>query len=138
MWGAQISYQGTSGGPGAVNLATSYGATDTAFDPANATASFSLQNDGDIVTSAGDEGDWVTPAVAGVAAAYECFATLDSGTLTSGTTGSWLALSSTRTWTLQQTVVGTNNAQITIQIREIGTSEILDSTVVTFEAIVEV
>ena len=46
----------------------------------------------------------------GTAGNYECRATLDSGTLTSGTTGSWLALSSSREWKVERGSPGTASA----------------------------
>ena len=76
-------------------------------------------------------GDWVTPN--GSAANYECFATVTGGAPTTGTTGAWLALSSTRTWTLVKTG-GAANAEITVQIRRIGTATILATSVVSMHA----
>lgn len=38
---------------------------------------------------------------AGASSAYECRATVTIGTLTSGTTGSWLTLSSSREWSVE-------------------------------------
>lgn len=43
--------------------------------------------------------------------------TVNSGTVTSGTTGSWLALSSIRTWTqVRSATIGIQTANVTIQI----------------------
>lgn len=124
-----------------VSLSPTYTVSDLTISPTNASASFSLENDGDVaritVTTGGggtvDVGDWITPRSA-AGAAYEARATVNSGSLSSGTTGSWLALSSTRTWTLNQTSVGTTTCELTVEIRRASTGEVLDSTIVTLEA----
>ncbi len=70
---------------------------------------------------------WVTPG--SVAASYEVYATLLAGSLTSGTTGSWLSLGTTRAWQLDNTYAGPDvsvaTASINVQIRAIGTTTIL-------------
>lgn len=110
--------------------------THDVVDPANAHTAYELQSDGDISKEEGaattDTGDWINPKVN--MASYEVFATLNSGSLTSGTTGAWLALSTTRTWTLDQTIIGSGAAQITLQIRRIGDTPILASAVINFAA----
>jgi len=89
-----------------------------------------------VQTSAGsyaDVEDWITPTSA-ASGAYEVKATLNSGALTTGTTGSWLALSSTREWTVE-TSIGVVDANLTIEIRRGST--VLDSATVTLSAQVE-
>jgi hypothetical protein len=80
--------------------------------------------------------EWLDPHDATEADGYECFATLVSGAITSGTTGSWLPLSSNRDWEVTRTndALGTDSAQITIQIRRVGTTVVLDSGVITLNA----
>lgn len=76
---------------------------------------------------------WCTPTSEAVN--YEVFITLNSGTLSGGSgTGSWLALSSTRNWFVQQTVTGTNSATITATIRRTGTGTNLASATILLEA----
>ena len=91
--------------------------------------SYALESDGDIMAAttgaATDVGDWITPK-ASAPGAYEVRATLNSGTLATGTTGSWLALTSTRTWTTA--VSGTAN--LTIEIRDGATVVQASGTVV--------
>lgn len=70
----------------------------------------------------------------GTAGNYECRATLDFGTLTSGTTGSWLALSSSREWKVEQGAPGITSATITVEIRNASTLVVLDSATITLEA----
>lgn len=111
-------------------------------DPQDAFAGYRLATDGIAYSRSGPvisvygaiASEWLVPANATEADLYECFATLNSGTLTSGTTGSWLALTADRTWTVDRTTIGINSAQITVQIRLIGTTATLDSAVITMSA----
>lgn len=81
-------------------------------------------------------GEWLIPPDAVAADLYECMATLTSGTVTSGTTGSWLSLASDRTWTKDETVVGTASVTFRIDVRLIGSSELLASALITLNAVV--
>lgn len=104
----------------------------------NQTATYTLESDGDVlsVTTPGgsvDAGDWIDPK-ASAPSDYEVQATLNAGTLTSGTTGSWLALSSNRSWTLTRATVGTaTQVDLTIEIRR-GSGATLASANVTLDA----
>lgn len=79
-------------------------------------------------------GDWIVPNSA--AANYEVECVVNSGTVTGSSTGAgvWQALSSTRLWTRAQPAVGLLTSQITVSIRRIGTTTVLDSAVITLEA----
>lgn len=72
----------------------------------------------------------------GASSAYECRATLNSGTLSSGTTGSWLALSSSREWTCVDSISDASpvEANLTIEIRNASTLVVQDSATVTLYA----
>lgn len=102
------------------------------------TATYTLESDGDVVTATTpggsiDAGDWIDPK-ANAPSDYEVRATLNSGTLSSGTTGSWLALTSNRSWTLTRVTVGAaNQVQLTIEIRK-GSGAALASATVTLDA----
>ena len=102
------------------------------------TATYTLESDGDVMSdstifSPVDEGDWITPK-ANAPSDYEVQATLNAGTLTSGTTGSWLALTSNRSWTLTQATVGAaTQVDLTIEIRK-GSGATLASATITLEA----
>ena len=102
------------------------------------TATYTLESDGDVMsaTTGGgsvDEGDWIDPK-ASAPSDYEVQATLNSGTLTSGTTGSWLALTSNRSWSLQRVTVGAaDTVDLTIEIRK-GSGATLASATVTLDA----
>ena len=102
------------------------------------TATYTLESDGDVVRAttplgSSDIGDWIDPK-ASAPSDYEVRATLNSGTLTSGTTGSWLALTSNRSWTLTQATVGAaDQVDLTIEIRK-GSGATLASATVTLDA----
>jgi hypothetical protein len=78
-------------------------------------------------------GQWVTPSSAG--GNYEVYATLVSGTLSSGTTGSWVATSGSPLWTRAAVTSGTINiVELGMDVRATGTGTVLDSWSVTLEA----
>lgn len=109
--------------------------------PANANAGYRLESDGDIGHGQGgvfgDAGDWIIPKAA-AGGQWECRATVTSGTLTSGTTGTWEALSSTRTWTRERTsdVVGTDEVIFTLEIRHAVSLVVHPSKTITLRAVV--
>ena len=74
--------------------------------------------------------DWVDPN--SEASNYECFATVSGSALETGTTGSWLALTSDRMWGIAETGAGTKLTDLTITIREVGTTTNLTSATITF------
>ncbi len=106
------------------------------FSPTNSTQAYRLDSNGKVydVKNASPSfiEDWVTPT--GAASSYEAFVTVTSGTLSSGTSGSWVALSSTRDWSVTQTSIGIKTCTFTVDIRKVGTSTVLDSATITIEA----
>jgi hypothetical protein len=105
------------------------------------TATYTLESDGDVMsaTTGGgsvDEGDWIDPK-ASAPSDYEVQATLNAGLLTIGSsaTGSWLALTSNRSWSVTQIVNSgsSNAADLTIEIRK-GSGATLATASVTLEA----
>jgi len=119
-----------SSGP-VITLDPSYNASHTTITPTPASASWTLESDGDIAKTgagAGDIGDWIAPKGA-APGSYECRATLNSGDTPSGTLGSWLALTSNRTWSHTTSGPGVLTCELLIEIR-LGTT-VLDSTTVT-------
>lgn len=76
--------------------------------------------------------NWIVPNSA--APAYEVFVTVTAGTLSTGTAGSWLPLSSTQTWTVLQTSIGGKSATISVQIRKVGTTTILTTASISMTA----
>jgi len=113
--------------------------TSVVASPATASTVYYLNNDGTIQREINGVvtglGDWLVPGVN--ASNYEVFATLDSGSLTTGTTGSWLNLGTSRVWSLTNSSFGPQTTQITVQIRRTGTATILASATITFNAEVE-
>lgn len=104
---------------------------------ATAEAYYTLASDGKIYSventdPAVELGSWVVPNSS--ASNYEVFATVTSGTLDFGTSGSWLALSSTRTWGVTRTTFGTDTTVLDLQIRRVGTTTVLDTATITLEA----
>jgi|LauGreDrversion4_1035100.scaffolds.fasta_scaffold170776_2 hypothetical protein len=78
-------------------------------------------------------GQWVTPTSAG--GNYEVFATVTSGSVSSGTTGSWVATSGSPLWTRVAVISGTINiVELVMDVRATGTGTVLDSWSVTLEA----
>jgi len=68
---------------------------------------------------------WVTPAYVG--GNYDVYATLNSGTLYSGTTLTWLSTSGSPAWQCVQVGAGSKFANLTIQVRASGTPTVLDT-----------
>lgn len=76
--------------------------------------------------------EWCSPTA--LAGDYEVFATLTSGALSTGTTGSWLALTADRTWTKTVASPSTGTAAFTVEIRRIGTTTVLDTATINITA----
>jgi hypothetical protein len=104
---------------------------NSVIDPLDATCSISYQSGRNVVdhTAAVLE----TWADAGLGANYEIRATKTGGVdPTSGPAlSTWHNLGTTRTWELFRGSLGANNCYLTIEIREAGTSTILDSAAIT-------
>lgn len=107
--------------------------TNIAITPANASATYSLTNAGLETASGRANNTWL---VSGAVGDYEARATVTSGALTSGTTGAWLNLGTTRSWNLTRTsdVVGTDTATMTIEVRVVATGVVIATESVTFTA----
>lgn len=112
--------------------------------PADARVGYRLTSSGLVEGSRGasilwnqDYGTW---RVLGTSSDYEVRATLNSGTLTSGTTGSWLSLGTTRAWTVEVTTNGNalQTANLTIEIRRTSNSEVVATAGVAFSAEVSI
>lgn len=112
MSGILLAMAGMSGSPGAVNGAPNSSSSIGA-------AGWELQNDGDYVVSSGAgtaTADWVTPSETTIAAFYEVKVDATSGSFDSGTTGTYLSLNTTRSWSKNSGTV-----EFTYTIREIAT-----------------
>lgn len=132
------SFIATMGASPVVSLLAATDASDQQSFPSSATASIELQNDGDIVgagnlAGGGDQGDWIAPRSA-AGGNYEARWTNTSGTLSSGTAGTWQALSTTRQWAVSQTGVGTKTCTGTLEVRHAVNLSVLGSKSVTLTA----
>lgn len=65
---------------------------------------------------------------------YEVMATVTAGTLNSGTTGSYIAITGTHAWSVTRSTIGVSSATIRIDIRRIGDTTVLASKVINFTA----
>lgn len=115
--------------------------TSVANSPGTANAGYRLGNDGNIYSETGsgffDGGtDWINPTSA-AGSAYEVRALIVSGSVSSGTIGSWQALSSNWEWIVSRSTIGTSTAVLTIEIRLASDGSVLDSATITIEATVE-
>jgi len=112
-----------------------------AITPAHAIASFKVNPNGNAYKAVNGGADtllfpWITtPANAGL---YEVRMQSISGNPTSGVMNAWLAMSATRTWTIDRVLLGSQDFQGTLSIRKIGTTEILDDCVVSLSCTVNV
>jgi hypothetical protein len=124
---------GGGGGGGTFNGIANWSATAVDFG-APQTASYTIKSDGTIIDNSGTTGTWNGSTTAG--SGYEVKATVTSGSLTSGTTGSWLSLSSNRSWSKTDSTAGGSSADaaFTLQIRAAGTTTVLDSATITLSA----
>lgn len=128
MSGAVLSLLGTGGAGAAVTITLSTQFL-YALSTGTASAAFRLNTNGNAEYS--ENGGaysvleaWCVPAAQAVN--YECYASLVSG-LATGTFDTWLALSSSRTWSVTQTTIGVRDAVINIGIRRAGDATILAS-----------
>ena len=129
---AMAFLRGGRGNSGVVVAAPADTFTDTEVHPVSASAYVDLSSLGAISTHNGAYGLWLSGSTTG--SDYECRATIVSGTLSSGTTGSWLALSSDRRWTVTRVAPGDKTCILTIEIGLVGTSTTLSTGEVTLTA----
>jgi hypothetical protein len=145
---------GTSGTYGAVpssgtiSIRNFYGTSNTTFplpattnvsvtDTAPVEAGYSLRSDGVVSKfENGSEtiiGNWISPNT--TASSYEVLASLVSGSISSGTTGSPLSLGTTRSWGVAANTSGTNQGcTLGISIRLISSGSQVAAATVTLYA----
>ena len=105
---------------GASGVSAGYRINPSAFDYQSVNGTFTALN------------QWVTPSSA--SGNYEIFATIVSGSVSSGTIGSWVATSGNPLWTRAQPTVGTSIVELVMQVRATGTGTVLDTWSVQLEA----
>jgi hypothetical protein len=100
--------------------------------PANATITFA--SNGTYSATGGASGNWGSPTTGGLGSGYDIRWTVVSGTLTTGTTGTWQSLSAGITYGRNRVAVGIATASGTVEIRDASTLAVLATSTVTLEA----
>lgn len=119
---------------------------DNALSPSDAQVDFYVNSNGTILATAGTSFpftlanyNWITPTTGSTT--YYVRATLTSGTFTSGTTGTWLALTSNRSWRTAYTSNSPGNKKTTatfeIATDSAGTNVVVSASI-SLEAYVDI
>lgn len=114
-------------------------ATRTTTAPTAATATYRLDNDGNISTTFGPSaiavrGTWATPPPVTNPGDFECRATLLTGSVT-GTFGTWQGLDTSRSWSLSSGGgPSATSGSMTLEIRRASDLVVLDTNTITFTA----
>ena len=111
---------------------------------ATATATVTFYNDGRFAYQEAPSAqvvvadEWMTPRSTTEAAKYQIRATRLSGGTPSGTLGSWLALSSSRSWSISRAASGTAETVLRFEIRNATTLAVVATADITLTATYEV
>lgn len=100
--------------------------------PANTVLTFA--SDGTYTVTGGIPGNWASPTTVGIGAGFDIRWTVVSGTLTTGTTGTWQSLSGGIIYGRSRIGLGVAQAIGTVEIRDASTLAVLATTTVTLEA----
>jgi hypothetical protein len=104
---------------------------DSELSPTDATATMVIGSAGQVTFVGNNVPATETWLKIGVNSDYEVFVTNGGpDALTSGTVGSWLALTSNRTYTLTETGAATKNSALTVQIRKVSLGNLVVATAV--------
>lgn len=125
------------GGSAAVVSITNQSVTQTAALAANTVAGYRTNASGIAERRNGtDYTTLETWLLSGAAGDYDVRATLTAGALSSGTTGTWLDMGTSREWYCQDSIVdGTPvTATLTIEIRDGTSLVVLDSATITLSS----
>lgn len=122
----------SGGGGGGSTIVVLADANVMDFNSGVAEAIYTLTSTGDVqkytsLNGTEDIGDWINPK-SGAPGSYECRADVVFGTVTGASTGAWLALTSSRSWVLDNTEPGVTSARLTVSIR-LGGSTLTTATV---------
>jgi hypothetical protein len=108
------------------------------------TCTMTFRSDGVLSGNAGGpfdivelDGEWwsLSPvSTSGVGADYEIRVTETSGNVSTGTTGTWLSLGTSRSWTRSVSGTGEQEVVMTVEIRRASDSVLLDSAEYTLNA----
>lgn len=121
---------------GASNLTINFnGGTTYASSLNTAVASVQFNSTGSMTVSGTGYSNigWASPTSTGLGAGYELRATRTSGSAT-GTTGTWLSLSSNRGYTLTSSNGLLLTSTFLFEIRAVGTTTVIDSETITLQA----
>jgi hypothetical protein len=109
--------------------------------PYSTSCTITLNTDGTITWSVNSNGNWgvedtnwATPTTGGVGNSYWVRGTVTSGSpgMTSGTSDTWLQLSSARAWTFSRSTIGTTSGVYTLEIAsDSGGSNIITTNTLT-------
>jgi hypothetical protein len=80
-----------------------------------ATATLTLNTNGTITATANPTVPWFSPTTTSIGSSYWVRATVNSGSLSAGTTGSWVSLASAQSWSANQTTLGLNTTVVTFE-----------------------
>lgn len=101
--------------------------SDVAVYPNTASAMLNLLSNGEY-TKNGSTGNWFFPTLEGIGSIYWVRATVVSGSVSIGTTDTWLQLSTNPIWTRTQTTVGTSSVTLTLEFAaDAGGTNIVDT-----------
>lgn len=122
--------------PGDVLLTLDYNNISDATAPTSANCQFNMLNDGTLQWDNTDTmtlADWIHPK--GNYLNYDVQSVITAGSLTTDpSAGTWLAMTSARSWALLRTTNGTSTCTMTLNLRRTGTTTTLKSGTVTFSA----
>lgn len=112
---------GGGGGGSAVQLFNE-GYLHTVIDPSNASAGFTIHPTGQVAGTGASTYAWLN---SGVAADYEVRVDETIGSLSSGTTGTWISMTVGGTWTRTRTVIGLSASEVYVQMRRASDGVVL-------------
>lgn len=127
----QLTLTAEGGGGGARVLVTNQNIQSSGTGNAagyRLNSSGAAQKDAGVGSYSDISGEWM---LSGAAADYESRFTETSGTVSTGSVGTWQALSSSRTWTVVTGVGTTKTCTGTISIRDAATLDVLDTASIT-------
>ncbi len=136
MTGIAIAWTGGGGNP----YFAFTGGNVTSLSSGTPNAGVTLQSDGTCTFlssggSAPTSNQWFTPTTTGIGSTHWVFCTVNSGSLSGGTAGVWLALSAGQSFSRNRTTVGTSAANITLQLAtDSGGANIVDSATFNLDA----
>jgi hypothetical protein len=128
--------QSTGGGGGGVQL---FDGSYSRLSAGSASCGLAFYSDGTLQNTKSPGGtvsleNWFTPTTGSIGADYEVKCTLTSGTFSTGTSGVWQSLSSTRNFAVSVTAPDYKQAIFNCDIRRVSDSVLMASATFTIEA----